>query len=210
VLAAAFLRVGLGGLWPRVLAFTLYLATMLAVGYVRPRFALPLMILLLPLAARGLAAGLDLLSRRARPLRAPAIAAVVLLAVWGGPRLSTGMLADPRLHAEDWLASHAPPGAVVEIGGNPCFSARVPPSMTCVSSNRKLLLANPRGPVGDFVLISSLDRWVYDEPGLRAMWWDPFVNGGHYRMVAQFDQPAFVSDLAVLRIAPTIWVYQRK
>jgi hypothetical protein len=82
--------------------------------------------------------------------------------------------------------------------------------MTCVSSNRKLLLANPRGPVGDFVLISSLDRWVYDEPGLRAMWWDPFVNGGHYRMVAQFDQPAFVSDLAVLRIAPTIWVYQHE
>jgi hypothetical protein len=210
VVAAMVLRVGLSGLWPRVLAFALYLLTMLGVGYARPRFALPLMLLLLPLAARGLAAALELVSRRAGALRVPAIAAIVLLAFWGGPRLSLAMLTDPRLNAEDWLKNHSQAGARVEIGGNPRFSVRPSPSMDYSFSSRKELVANPRGPAGDFVVISSLDRWTFDDPSLRAMWWDPLTTGGQYQMTAQFDQPAFVSDLAALPVAPTIWVYQRK
>lgn len=209
LLAALFARPSLRGLGPRALASALYLAAFIAsVGYVYPRFLLPLLLLVLPVAVRGLEA---LLRRMAPPLQAALAGAVLLLALPGGPALDAVMLADTRLAVERWLAAAVPPGATVEVAGNPHFQARVPRALDLLVTSPDSLRARPRGPRGDVVLLSSIDAYGFRREPLRSTWTDSLAAGGAYRRERVFTPPALAGWVAGLPVAPEIeaWVRVR-
>lgn len=214
LIAAVALRRGPRGLKLRAIACGLYAIAMLSIGYARPRFGLPLLVLILPVATAGVPALIDRVRAAPRLVRATALATAVLLVAAGGPRLSAAMLSDPRLTAERWMRSHVFDTDTVEIGGNPHFQARVPATIRrCLTAEDSLFTA-PRQPTGAVVLISSLDRFSFErDPLLRRMWWNPLLDAtstGRYRGAAVFDSPPFAADLTVLPVAPTVWVFARR
>lgn len=208
LLAVLATRPGLRGLGLRALASALYLAAFVApVGYVYPRFLLPLLLLVLPLAVRGLDAAWQ---RAASPLRAVLAGGTVLLALAGGPVLDAVMLADTRLAVERWLAAGTPPGARVEVAGNPHFQARVPRTLTLLVTSPDSLRAKPRGPRGDVVLLSSFDAGDFRRPPLRGAWADSLGPGGPYRRERVFTPPALARRIEGLPVAPEVEVYVRE
>ena len=208
LLAALALRPNLRGLGLRTLASALYLAGFIAsVGYVYPRFLLPLLLLVLPIAARGLETAWQ---RVASPLRAAFAGGVVLVALAGGPALDLVMLADTRLAVERWLAAGVPPGALVEVAGNPHFQARVPRTLTLLVTSPDSLRAKPRGPRGDVVLLSSIDAYNFRREPLRSAWADSLGPGGPYRRERLFTPPALARWVSGLPVAPEVEVYVRR
>ena len=175
------------------------------IGYVYPRFLLPLLILALPIAVRGF-------SVPAR-WRAAAAALVIALGLVGGPLVSWLMLADPRLPAERWLRASVPAGATVEVAGNAHGSLRVPRRYTVVRVDEPGLLAHPRGPVGDVVVISSTDSVYFRRRAeVRAVWWDSVhaaPPAGRYRKVAEFPRPPGAGWVGEMWLAPAISIHAR-
>ncbi len=198
-------RVSPRGLGLRALVVLAYLVGFLGrIGYVYPRFLLPLLVLALPLAARGLAVP---------PGRRGAVAAlVVALALSGGPLVSWLMLTDPRLGAERWLRAHAAPGEVVEVAGNAHFNVRPPEASEVRRVNDRYLADTPRPPVGDFVVLSSLDTVsLARDPAGRAAWWDALHDpAGAYAPAAEFARSPLAGWLGPMELAPGIRIYSRR
>jgi hypothetical protein len=208
---ALVLRVSWRGLGLRTLGCALYLVTFLvSVGYVYPRFLLPLTLIAFPLAARGLREFIGLARNISRDAR-PVAAAAALLALTGGPALLAVSLAEPRVAAERWLAAHVPPDAVIEVAGNPQFQARIPHQRTLLRTSADSLAIEPRGPRGDVVLVSSLDSYTLQrDPVVRAAWWDPLnaASGASYRPIV-FSPGPVERFVAGLPVAPEVRIYVR-
>lgn len=171
VALALLLRVSWAGLGLRTCACFAYAIGFLAtIGYVYERFLLPFLLLAVPLAVRGYRAAFEAWAQH--PLRVRALgAAAVALALAGGPLLSWVMLNDPRYEMERWIRAHLTADAVVEIGGNPHYQARVPRRLKVVRVDADSLRDRPRGPVGDLVLTSSIDRYAFErEPEAQRRW----------------------------------------
>jgi hypothetical protein len=197
-------RVSLRGLGLRGWMVLAHLAGFVArIGYVYPRFLLPLLVLALPMAARGMS-----VPPRARA----ALAALLVVAgLTGGPLVSWLQLADPRLPAERWLGANVAAGSTVEVAGNAHGNVRVPHGYTLVRIDEDELLAKPRSPVGDVVVISSADSfYLVRRADVRARWWDVVhAADGPYRSVATFERPFGVALLDATWLAPRIEIFRR-
>lgn len=204
--AALAQRVSLRGLGVRGWVVLAHLAGFIArIGYVYPRFLLPLLLLALPLAVRGFA-----LPPR---WRGAVAALVVVLGLAGGPLVSWLMLADPRLPAERWLRANVPAGATVEVAGNAHANVRVPRGIEVVRLGEDDLLERPRGPVGDVVVISSSDSiYLSRSPIVRAAWWGPLHASppeGQWRLAATFPRPPGAALVGEMWLAPAIRIHTR-
>lgn len=207
---AVLLRPALRGLEARAVATALYLIGFVGpVGYVYPRFLLPVLLLAVPLAARGL----DLAFERAARwpgMGAPIAAAVILLGLTGGPNLAAVQLTDPRHEVSRWLAA-LPPGVSVEIAGNPRFQAPAPPGRPVLHTTFDTLKASPRGPRGDVVLLSSLDEAYFRrDPAVKAAFWDSLAAGAAYRPPLWFRPPRNTGNIRNLFVSPTVQAYVRR
>lgn len=212
VLALA-LRASWRGLGLRTLCVAVFLVGFIGrVGYLFPRFLLPVLVLAVPLAARGVLAALRALRER-RGLARGLAAGVVFASVTGTPLLTGLMLADPRLPAERWLQQNVPPGATVEVAGNGHINLRVPHRYRLERVTAKTLLAAPRGPIGDFVVIGTIDTMLLRRfPQVRTLWWDAVHEAppaGRYRRVAYFRRPALAEWTRPMWICPGVMIYQR-
>jgi hypothetical protein len=207
---AAALRVRPEGLGSRALALALYLVGFVgAVGYVYPRFLLPLVLIAFPLAARGWSAAWAAFPER----RAALGVAVAGLALLGGPNLDALMLGDPRYAAGRWLDSHLPAGATVEVAGNPRFQARPPRGAAVFYTSPDSLRSDPHAPRGDVVLLSTLDQYFFRSDSVaRAAWWDPLhapPPAGRYLGPLVFRPTSNARLAAGLLVSPTIIAYLR-
>jgi hypothetical protein len=174
------------------------------IGYVYPRFMLPVLLLALPLAARGFS-----VPPRAR---ASLAALVLVLGLGGGPLVSWVMLTDPRLPAERWLRANLPAGATVEVASAAYASVRVPHDMRTLRTEESDLLASPRGPEGDVVVISSTDSvYLVRDPRVRTTWWDAVHDSaGEYRLGGRFERPFGAQAMDEMWLAPRITIYRRE
>lgn len=199
-------RVSLRGLGLRTGLAVFYLVGFIGrIGYVYPRFLLPLLILALPIAVRGF-------SVPAR-WRGAVAAGVIALGLGGGPLVSWLMLADPRLPAERWLRANVPAGATVEVAGNAHGNLRVPHGYEVVRLDEADLLEKPRGPVGDAVVVSSTDSvYFVRRAEVRSAWWEPLhapPPAGAYRRAAMFPRPPGAGWVGEMWLAPAIAIHVR-
>jgi hypothetical protein len=211
--AALALRVSWRGLGARATGLALYLATFVgSIGYVYPRFLLPLLLVAVPLSVRAIGAIEARL--QPRPALARSLAALVLaLALAGGPALSVSMLFDPRLAAERWLREHLALDERLELTGNPHFQVRASPGMRVIWTRVDSLRVRPRGPVGDVVMTSSITDYQFERDSTaRLCYWDPLHAGpplGRYHETAVFRNRAPTRWMSGLPVAPTIRVFER-
>lgn len=208
--AALLARATWRGLEWRAIGCGLYLAGFIGpVGYVYPRFLLPLLLLALPLAARGLG-GLFVRAGAFPGLPAALGAALGLLALTGGPNLTAVQLTDPRLAVSRWLSEL--PEVTIEIVGNPRFQAPVPRGAAVIYSTFDSLSASPRGPRGDVVLLSSLDEAFFRrDPLIRSTFWDSLAGpGSPYRPPLWFRPPRGTGNVRNLFVSPTVQAYVRR
>jgi hypothetical protein len=197
------------GLGARAVAAALYGIGFLGViGYVYPRFLLPLMLLALPLAARGWSASLD----RAGAAAWAIVTALLVLVALGGPMLGLVQARDPRLEARRWLDSHVAAGTVIEMAGNPRFMVRPPAGLEILSTSADSLLRSPRGPRGDVVITSGFEAYAFQrDSALRAAWWDSLTApGGAYAPAADFHVGAWARPVRGLPIAPAVSIWTRR
>jgi hypothetical protein len=207
------LRASWRGLGLRTLCTAVFLVGFIGrVGYLFPRFLLPALVLAVPLAARGIMASLRVLRER-RGLARGLVAGVALASITGTPLLTGLMLADPRLPAERWLEQNVPSGSTVEVAGNGHINLRVPHRFRLVRVTAKTLLAAPRAPIGDFVVIGTIDTMLLRRfPQVRTLWWDAVHEPpptGRYRRVAYFRRPALAELTRPMWICPGAMIYQR-
>ena len=203
-LLALVLRSSAHGMGARFAAVALYLCGFIAViGYIYPRFLLPLLIVAVPFSARGWA------SLFARPaLFAPGIVLLGVLVLSGGPVLDLVQLTDTRYVVERWLA-RVPDGTTVEIFGNPHFQARVPRRLPVVYVRPSEILTRPHGPSGDVVLVSVFDRyWIEREP-LRTIYGDSLF-AGPYRSALEVTPPRWSALISGLSVSPWDEVFVRR
>jgi len=206
------MRTSLRGLGLRALACGLYLATfVISIGYVYPRFLLPLLLLLVPLGARAVR-DLALMMRGVRQFGPALAAAAATLALAGAPALSLAMLGDPRLAVERWLKREVAPDATIEMAGSPAYQPRIPLERPVLRTRSDSLLVAPRGPRGDVVLLSAIDLYTFQrDPRVRAVWWDSLAAlgaAGRYREVV-FHPPAAARFSAGLPVSPTMMAWVR-
>lgn len=209
---ALLARPRLAGLGPRTLGGVLYLAGFIGpVGYVYPRFLLPVTLLLaVPVAARGVEAVLARGGgRRAAGFAASALA---VLALTGGPNLSLVQLTDTRLAVGAWLEARVPAGATVEVGGNPRFQARVPRRARLLLTSPDSIRLAPRGPRGDVVLLSSLDgRYFEADPTARSAWLDSLeAPDGAWHGPRVFRPWRPTGNILHLLVSPTVRAWVRR
>jgi hypothetical protein len=198
------------GFGPRALGCVLYLAGFIGpIGYVYPRFLLPLLLLVLPLAARGWSETFERAALRPG-FGALGAASLVLLALSGGPNLDAVMLNDTRYTVERWLTDHDRPGRLLEIAGNPRFQAQPPRGAAVVYTSFDTLLTAPRGPRGDVVLLSGIDMLFFrDNAQTRTAWWDSLTApDGPYRPLV-FAPARPLGNVKSLYVSPVVWVYVR-
>jgi hypothetical protein len=208
VAAAIGLRVPLRGLGPIAIGAALYVAGFLGpVGYIYPRFMLPLLLLGVPVAARGL----ERLLSRAGARGGPALigAVLALLALTGGPNLTRVQLTDSRIAAGRWLESRVPPGALVEIAGNPRFQARPPRDARVLLATPDSLRASPRGPRGDIVLLSAQDAEFFERDAVvRRVWLDSLAITHDGPVTFRPSLP--VGNVGDLFVSPVVRVWVRR
>ena len=205
VVLAVALRASWRGTGARLVAVALYLAGFIGViGYVYPRFLLPLLIVAVPAAARGWASLLT------RPRwRVPGLALLALLVLVGGPALDAVQLTDTRYVVERWLA-RLPDGATVEVFGNPHFQARVPRRLSVIDARAEALLEAPRGPRGDVVLVSAFDRASLEQGPLRTAYGDSLLDARRYRRALKVTPPAWARLVFGLTVSPVDEIYVRR
>lgn len=191
------------GLEARAIACALYLLVFVgSIGYVYPRFLLPLLLLAVPLGVRAF----DVLCAGRGPT---AIAAYGLIALIGGPALTLTQAMDSRLAAERWLAPKLAAGATVELAGNPHFQARVPNERLTVLKSDSLAIA-PRGPQADVVLLSDVDAAYFERDSVVAAAFltplrDPFRWTPHV-----FEPPFTARYTHGLPVSPRVTAYERR
>ncbi|MFN8587662.1 MAG: glycosyltransferase family 39 protein [Candidatus Eisenbacteria bacterium] len=191
------------GLEARAIACALYLLAFVApVGYVYPRFLLPLLLFVVPLGTRAFAV---LCEGNRRGL----IAAYALIACTGGFALTCTQAFDTRLAVERWLAPRLAAGAQVEIAGNPHFQARVPADRLRIARPDSLAAA-PRAPLGDIVLASSTDEaFLTHVPAVAAAFTAPLQDSS--RWTKRVFEPPFTARYVLgLPVAPRITSYERR
>jgi len=184
VVLAIALRASWRGLGARSVGCAFYSVGFLGViGYTYERFLLPFLLVGLPLAVRGYRAAFDAWAKRPA-WRTALVSAAVLTSLLGGPLMSWVMLKDPRYDVERWLRSHVPDGTTIEIAGNPHYQARIPHSLNIVYARADSIRARPRGPIGELVLTSSIDRYSYErDPIVRKAWFESLLDVAQYRRV---------------------------
>jgi len=211
LVAALWIRPAARDLGWRALGLGLYLCGFVApVGYIYPRFLLPLLLIAVPLGARALDAGFVRLPGPA--WRALAATALGLALLTGAPNLSAVQLTDTRYVVARWLERRLPAGGLVEIAGNPRFQATPPAGSRVLYTTPDSLRAAPRGPQGDVVLLSSID-WVYFERDStsRVAWHDPLTRvGGDYSPAIVFAPSRPTGNVLGLYVSPVIHVYVRR
>lgn len=203
IVAALALRTSWRGLGPRAIACALYVFGFLApIGYVYPRFLLPLLLLAVPLGTRALSA-LGEGPRRA------IIGAYALVALTGGTALTLTQVFDSRVAAERWLAPRLAAGASVEVAGNPHFQARVPLDRVSVVRPDSLA-ASPRPPQADVVLTSSVDAAYFErDPAVAAAYVAPLRDPARY--VTHVFEPPFTARWCTgLPVSPRVTAYERR
>jgi len=208
LVAAVLLRTSVRGLAPRALGCALYLGSfLLSVGYVYPRFLLPLLLLAIPIGARALADAAR--ATHAASVFTPAVA--LALALLGGPALSLAMSTDPRLAVERWMRERVPAGAAIEIAGNPHYQARVPYSRTVLRADVDSLARAPRGPRGDVVLFSTLDAYTFERDSLvRRAFLDSLQSADGAFVPVRFRSNALARLVRGLPVAPNVTAYVRR
>lgn len=212
LLLAVILRPKLPDLRFRLFCVLAYLAGFLVkIGYTFPRFLLPLLVLLVPIAV----AGWDQAFERVRERRVPrAMLAAVLgvLLLTGGPTLAWLQWTDSRLPAERWIREHARPGSLIELTGNGHLNVRVPREHRVVRTTEKILKGGLRGPVGDVVVITSIDTLLLQrDPRIRSAWWDVVhAPTGPYVLERHFPVPALAKLVDGIWVAPEITVWSRR
>lgn len=206
VAAAIALRVSWRGVGVRAAACALYLVAFLGgIGYVYPRFLLPLLLVAVPIGARGL----DALAARGLAGRAGAVA-ILLLTLLGGPSLVWTQARDPRLALERWLAPRVAAGARVEVAGNPHFQARVNDEQL-VRAKLEDLQRSPRPPREAVVLTSSLDEAGFEADAVVGpTWWAPLTEGGAYEAPVVFEPPVTARFTHGLPVAPRVRAWVRR
>lgn len=202
-LAALLTKPNLRGLGYRMVGCLLYTITFLAsVGYVYNRFLLPLLLFCVPLAARSLDVWFQSTAPRARSQRW-VWAALLLLAVPGGPLLDWIMVRDTRYAAERWIRDHVPASAVVEIVGNPILQPRFPHEAATIQSPGPVTPSEYGRLQGTYVSLSSFR--ALDEPTGRTA---PTAADVRYETAYVFRGPAIVSYMGV-PVSPTIELLRR-
>jgi hypothetical protein len=181
IVLAIALRASWRGLGTRIVACLTYgLLFLGAIGYTYERFLLPFLLVGVPLAVRGYRAAFDVWATRPS-WRAVLVGLALGTALTGGPMMSWVMLKDPRYDVERWL-QHVPAGTTVEIAGNPHYQARMPRKLKIVYTRADSIRARPRGPVGELVLTSSIDRYSYErDPVIRKAWFEALYDVGRYK-----------------------------
>lgn len=119
------------GLLPLFAALSFTVAFNFVALRTETRFVLPQSVFLA--VYLGLGAELAISLTAATRLRAPAVAAVILVAGWaayGVWGVDAAFLFDPRYDAEAWLAGHVRPGDRVEIYGLNAYLPRMPSTAT--------------------------------------------------------------------------------
>ena len=205
------LRPSWRGLEARAIACAIYLIGFIGpIGYVYPRFLLPLLLLAIPLAARGWNAAFERVTS-ASGWPVAIAAAMVLLALSGGPNLTVTQLTDPRIAVSRWLRE-LPPTVSIEIAGNARFQAPAPRDARVIYTTFDTLRAGPRGPRGDVVLLSSLDEAYFRrDPVIRAAFWDSLAGAGSgYRPPLWFRPPRNTGNIRNLFVSPTVQAYVRR
>jgi hypothetical protein len=210
IVLALVLRSSAKGLGLRALVVAGYAVGFLGViGYCYERFLIPLLFLSVPLAARGYEAAFGRLER-VPALRSALVAGILVTVLTGGPSLGWVMLTDPRHEVESWLRERVPEHVVIEIAGNPHYQPRVPPTRRLVSTRADSLRLAPRGPLGDVVLLSSIDSYAFEHDSLLVRaWLDPLRSGaaGYERREYRVSRLArFTRGLEI----PSITVYVRR
>ncbi len=202
-------RPKLSGLGARAVGSALYLAGFLApIGYIYPRFLLPLLVLVVPLALRGWEGAF---ARWGRIGAVRAALAVALVAAWvpGGPDLARVQLADTRVRVESWLR-RLPPGTSFEIAGNPRFQARPPKGTPIEIVSPEDLSKAPRAPRRDVVLISSVDGgFFYKDPVVKAAWCDSLADSTRWRRSIAWPDQGFGSARGLI-VSPIVTAYVRR
>jgi len=218
ILAGALLAVARPAAWrglgARVLGQLLYAAGFLAVvGYVYPRFLLPVLLLALPLAVRGWSGVMEGGSARRRG----AVTALLVLVAIGGPLLGIAQVRDTRYRAAEWLAHHRTEARAtaplrVELVGNPRFQARVPAGYSAAAIAIDTLARVTAGPTADVVMLSSFDRYrVENDPALRSAWLGVLEDPhGPYRPAADLPPPRWSRVVRGLPFSPVIWIWTRR
>ncbi len=206
VVLAAVTRASWRGLGWRAAACALYLVAFLGgIGYVYPRFLLPLLLVGVPLGVRAIAA----LHGRPGFARAAAIA-LVALACLGGPALTWTQWNDSRHQIERRLAQPDLAGAVVELGGNPHFQARVPAERLHVSSLDSLRVT-PHAPFGDVVLVSWQDAATFErDPVVGPAWWRPLRESGTWTGPEVYMGPWTTRLAYGLPVSPHVELWVRR
>ncbi|MEO5989589.1 MAG: hypothetical protein ABIU54_11005, partial [Candidatus Eisenbacteria bacterium] len=208
VVAGAILALAIGTSWrgleARAIACALYLVTFLGgIGYVYPRFLLPLLLLFVPLTLRAL--------ERLRPPFSRAIPiALCVLALAGGPVLDWLQLDDPRLALERWLAPRIAAGADVELAGNPHYQARVPGGIFRMVKP-ETLRASPHPPTAAIVLHSSIDREYFDrDPQVYAIWGAVLRDTSRYEPEVVFQPHLIAWLMSGLPVSPWLTAHVRR
>jgi len=208
---ALVFRASWRGLGPRAIACGIYLLGFIGpIGYVYPRFLLPLLLLVIPLAARGWNEAFERVP--AGSVSRLAFAAILLVfTLTGGPNLTVVQLTDARYAVQHWLKT-LPPGATVEVAGNARFQARMPHEARVIYTTMDSLRVRPHGPRGDVVLLSSLDEAFFRrDPAIQAVFWDSLAGPGTaYRPPLWFRPARNTGNILNLFVSPTTQAYVRK
>lgn len=191
-------RVSWRGLEARAIGCALYLVMFIgAVGYVYPRFLLPLLLLFVPLTIRAV-------GTLRLPFARAATVMLCVLALAGGPVVAWLQCVDPRLALERWLAPRIAAGADVELAGNPHFQARVPGGRFR-QVKPAALRRSPQSPTARIVLHSSIDRAFFErDPVVDAMWGAVLRDTSLYEPEVAFIPPPIARLMHGLPVAP--WV----
>jgi hypothetical protein len=194
----------------RAIGCAIYVGVFLsAIGYVYPRFLLPLLIVGVPLASRGV---MSLLAFPRLRRMSIAAAAFVLAGIVAGPYLDWIMLRDRRLDAERWIRAHVPEGSRIELAGNTHYLPRVPHERPRIETYAPNLVGHERAPVGDVVVLSSLDSYLFQaDSTVRRTWWDALsAVDGRYRLATEFRQGRIDLLIQGIPVGPSISIFVRR
>ena len=210
LVAALWVRPSIRGLGWRVFGVALYLTGFIApIGYLYPRFLLPLLLLTVPLGARALELGLARLPGSS--WRALAMTALGLALLTGAPNLSVVQLTDTRYAVARWLEHTLPPGGLLEIAGNPRFQAPPPAGARVLVTSPDSLRGAPRPPVGDIVLLSNIDAIYFERDRVsRQVWLSVLTGGGDYNPAIVFAPSRPTGNVLSLFVSPMVRAYVRR
>jgi 4-amino-4-deoxy-L-arabinose transferase-like glycosyltransferase len=195
-----------GAALPLLFGVSYFVAVLMLVLYVLPRFVLPFVLLLAPYGGRVLCA---LWERGRRPGRV-LVTGVLLYSLVYGFSLDLEFAHDARYQAERWMATHVPASAVIGTDGRETYLPRLPASNPTVALRLREEQALEGGSKPDVVVLSS--------PRYRRQRWDaPYrqnfeaLHDGTlgYRVAASFSSRRFLGPRLIPGLSPDITVLAR-